>query len=193
MKRMKFVGIVLFLCMFAAGCDSAVAGNQNAASGSGISAEGGTVNETEYEPRETPNASAAPLVSEHTVSYSCKVGSISLDIPDEWSYKIEKFKKEEDDRTFGISFWPDRNKENKIKVRYTERFGVCGTGLETKDISINGMKAQAGYYDGKPYWEFISFTDEFQNYWVWNLCDSTKWWKQYSDQVMEILDTVKLG
>lgn len=153
-----------------------------------------TTYKIEYKACEALNAFANRIVSGHTVSYDCEAGSISLNIPDGWSYKVDRYKKEKDNQTFGISFWPEQSKENKIEIQYSKFFGVCGTGLETKEIQVNGMKAEAGYYNGKKYWEYIIFMDEkYENFSVLNLCDSKKWWRQYGDQVMEILDTVKLG
>lgn len=146
----------------------------------------------EYEPCEKINEFANRIISEKVVSYECDRGKISLYLPDGWSHKIEKYKKTNEDETFGITFWQDKSdKKNGISVQYTKFFGVCGTGLETKKIKINNMESEAGYYDGKPYWDYIMLGKKFKNtFVVLNFCESEAWWKQYGDQVMEILDTL---
>lgn len=139
------------------------------------------------------NIFANRIILKKTVSYQCYHGSISLCIPDDWSHKIEKYKKTKEEESFGITFWKDSSKKKKISVQYTKWFGVCGTGLKTKKLKINNMDGEGGYYDGKPYWDYILFHKQFKNYFtVLNFCDSETWWKQNGGQVMEILDTLIL-
>lgn len=55
------------------------------------------------------------------------------------------------------------------------------------------MDGEAGYYDGKPYWDYILFQKHFKNtITVLNFCDSETWWKRNDGQVMKILDTLVL-
>lgn len=148
----------------------------------------------DYESSEKLNEFANQIISEKIVTYQCDRGSISLCIPDGWSHKIEKYKKTKEDESFGITFWKDKSKKkNTISIQYTKFFGVCGTGLDTKKIQINGIDGEAGYYDGKPYWDYIIFSKNYKNtFTVLNFCESETWWKQNGGQVMEILDTLVL-
>ncbi len=51
--------------------------------------------------------------------------------------------------------------EKKMSLRaYKDMFGVCGTGLEIKEITLDiGNTASVGYYDGSDRWAFINFGD----------------------------------
>ena len=70
-------------------------------------------------------------------------------------------------------------------------FGVCGTGLKTKKVKINGISGEAGYYDGKTYWEYIVLGGRFKNtITILNFCESESWWERNADQIMEILNTL---
>ena len=46
-------------------------------------------------------------------------------------------------------------------IAYKDRFGVCGTELEIKDIVLeDGNIASAGFYDGRDVWTFVNFGDD---------------------------------
>ena len=51
--------------------------------------------------------------------------------------------------------------EKKMSLReYKDMFGVCGTELEIKDITLDiGNTASVGYYDGSERWTFVNFGD----------------------------------
>lgn len=158
----------------------------------------GTTYKTEYEPSEGLNEFANRIISEKIVNYQCDAGYISLFLPNGWSHKIQKYKKVPDDKTwdnnetFGITFWKNKSKKNSIFLQYTKCFGICGTGLKTKKMKINGMHSEVGYYNGKTYWEYIHFLNDYENFVVLNFCESENWWNTNGDQVMEILDTLTL-
>lgn len=77
-----------------------------------------------------------------------------------------------------------------MEVGYIESFGVCGTGLESEEITLAGEKASVGTYDEHEFWDFISFTGENEH--IVALTSSVEsWWPEYDEQVMEILDTLK--
>lgn len=168
--------MMLLICFTLAGCSHKE---------EGVSAAVGTGKDT------TNKAATENAISEKAVSYRCDMGSISLYLPDGWSHKIEKYKETKEDKTFGITFWQDKTKKNKISVQYTEQFGVCGTGLEIKDIQLNKINCEAGYYDGKPYWSYI-YVKEPENFVVLNFGENKNWWTTNGDQVMKILDTLTL-
>lgn len=210
MKKMAGIFMLMLVCFAFAGCGNAVNGvsaadntekhetKDNMATGNAVSGKPNTASleEEDIKPASImvrPDSEFANrIISEKVVSYECDRGKISLYLPDGWSHKIEKYKKTNEDETFGITFWQDKSdKKNEISVQYTKFFGVCGTGLETKKIKINNMESEAGYYDGKPYWDYIMLGKKFKNtFVVLNFCESEAWWKQYGDQVMEILDTL---
>lgn len=49
----------------------------------------------------------------------------------------------------------------KVGIYYYESFGVCGTGLETRDITFDdGRKGRMGIYDGGATFSFITFPEQ---------------------------------
>lgn len=189
MKKITKIIVVSLMCLALAGCsnktDKVTSTNRIQKNITRVSSQ------QAISGNEAADSNGQP--ENNRISYSCKKGSISLCIPDDWSHKIEKYKKTKEEESFGITFWKDSSKKKKISVQYTKWFGVCGTGLKTKKLKINNMDGEGGYYDGKPYWDYILFHKQFKNYFtVLNFCDSETWWKQNGGQVMEILDTLIL-
>ena len=191
MKKITGIFMLMLTCFAFGGCDNVTNSvpitntiekhemEDNTATGNAVSGK--------------PNT--ASLEEEESVSYECDRGKISLCLPDGWSHKIDKYKKTKEDESFGITFWQNQSKKkNEISVQYTKFFGVCGTELETKKIKINNMESEAGYYDGKPYWDYIMLDKKFKNtFVVLNFCESENWWKKHENQVMEILDTLTVN
>ncbi|MDO4942027.1 MAG: hypothetical protein Q4E73_04190 [Lachnospiraceae bacterium] len=125
------------------------------------------------------------------VSYECELGKISFELPGDWKYSVSEY--DEKEGTFGISFWPKGEKEGKFLISYVDMFGVCGTGLDQKEVRFdNGKKARVGTYDNHEYWDFIHFTDGYEHY-VVTVDGEMSWQKEYDDQVMNILNTLELG
>ncbi len=127
----------------------------------------------------------------------------SIDIPAdwEWSYVIYEFRQDNLDYSgLGITFWPAEEElktypDSLVQYGYLEfrchtGFGVCGTGLSTKEVEIAGRKASQGTYDGKKGWEYIAFEEEpgRGRYVVWNY--GADWLKEYMDEVEAILNTI---
>ena len=78
--------------------------------------------------------------------------------------------------------------EGGIILKYSEHFGVCGTGLEQRDILFNGHPAWQGFYDGSPVWSFIALKDP--EYCV-ILNSAGDWFKEYKEEISRILSTVE--
>lgn len=119
-------------------------------------------------------------------------GSITLTIPDTWESEICDV-----DNTsliltsYGIHLKPTAESEGFVEVGYCDSFGVCGTGLEEKKVTIAGHEANIGYYDGNTNWNFISWfgeDSELRNIVV--LC-SADWGADYLDELIEILDKLQ--
>ena len=118
-------------------------------------------------------------------------GTIMLSLPEGWEYEAcSKDSDEIGNVEYGLRFHPQGAAEGYVEVGYTESFGVCGTGLESEEITLADAKAYVGTYDEHAYWDFISF--EGKNAHIAALTVSVEeWWPEYGDQVMEILDTLK--
>ena len=130
-----------------------------------------------------------PKTQPTTVYESGNFSNISLTIPHDWEYETEKGNS---DGEYCIAFWPEDQTEGRIKMCYYTAFGVCGTGLEEKEITVGKYKAWQGTYDNKKVWDFISFRGMLGSYVAMNE-GADKWWSQYGDEAMEILSTVKIA
>lgn len=188
MKKIAGMLLAFSVCLFLAGCNNI----RKDASASETGRTEGTKAASAQAITGNKETDGKDQKENPKISYKCRKGSISLCIPDGWSCQTEKYKKTKEGETFGITFWKDSaKKKNRISVQYTNAFGVCGTGLKTKTIKINGISSEAGYYDGKSYWEYIVLGGKFKNtVTVLNYCESESWWNRNAHQIMEILDTL---
>lgn len=130
-----------------------------------------------------------PKTQSTTARESGNYSNIELTIPHDWNYETEHG---DNANEYCISFWPADQAEGKIKVWCYTAFGVCGTGLEEKEITVGAYKARKGTYDNKKVWDFISFTDMPGSYVAINE-GADKWWDRYGDEAMQILGTVKIA
>ena len=130
-----------------------------------------------------------PKTQPTTVYESGSYSNITLTIPHNWEYETERGNNSDE---YCISFWPADQTEGKIKMWYYTAFGVCGTGLEEKEITLGEYKAWQGTYDNKKVWDFISFKGMPGSYVAMNE-GADKWWSEYGDEAMQILSSVKIG
>ena len=108
---------------------------------------------------------------------------LSVELPEGWTYDLYP--------EGSISFYPEGVTEGAVELSYTSSFGVCGTGLEEVETELAGDKARAGYYDGSDRWSFIVFLGKNSNV-VATTNSVEDWWEEYGDQVMQILDSVRI-
>ena len=130
-----------------------------------------------------------PKTQPATVRESGAYSNIALTIPHDWEYETERGNNSGE---YCISFWPADQTEGKIKMWYYTAFGVCGTGLEEKEITVGEYEAWQGTYDNKKVWDFISFRGMPGSYVAMNE-GADKWWSQYGDEAMQILGTIKIA
>lgn len=122
---------------------------------------------------------------------------ISLKLIDGWQMdtyeRDSEFYSENDPKPFGIEIWPYGHGDGKIRIEFCPYFGVCGTGLSEKKITIGDYEASMGIYDNSKMWSFIVLTGEAQrDYVIWN-DGAEEWWSEYGDEAMAILDTLIVG
>ncbi len=129
-----------------------------------------------------------PVIStEYTIRYA----RIKLDIPEGWEYALKEEVPGCDD--FGFTFWPAGESEGKIYVSYQPNgFGVCGTGLTTKTITLGRYEAQQGTYDEKAVWDYIALRNTAGDYVIFNQ-NADQWWKHHGAEAMKILQTLQVG
>ncbi len=113
---------------------------------------------------------------------------ISLKIPEGWDYETEEYN--EDSGRFGIRFFPE-GCSGSVGLYYYDFFGVCGTGLETKDITFEGgRKGRMGLYDGSDIFSFITFPDQelpTGSFVVLNE-GAEDWLAEYEDEVISTIN-----
>lgn len=109
--------------------------------------------------------------------------NISLSLPAGWGYELTSA----DEGSYGIAFCPGGD-DGMIRVCCQPGFGVCGTGLKTKDTTIAGRKANMGFYDGSRIWSFITFPGT--DYVILNEAGNT-WFAAHADTVAQILKTIE--
>ena len=122
------------------------------------------------------------------VTYAEHGVSITLSLPESWSYAITSIDAQELNAGIsgGITIWPLGREEGKLFFGYyPDKFAVCGTGLQTTETILAGQKVTVGTYDDRPLWDYISFGEYFA---VWGQ-NHESWWAEYGDAAMEILDT----
>lgn len=138
----------------------------------------GLIEDSESGIAEKPNQQCD--CSENVVVQTVTCGSISLYIPDDWTYTMESHG---EDSQYIVIRHPD--KAGAIRIGYDPSFGVCGTGLTTEETVIAGMRASVGRYDGKRAWSYISFPDAGRGYVVIN--DGADAW---CDEAMTHLESI---
>lgn len=59
---------------------------------------------------------------------------------------------------YAIKFYKSDENKKMMLYSYANFFGVCGTGLEMKELELeDGNTANVGFYDGNEKWSFITF------------------------------------
>lgn len=118
------------------------------------------------------------------VSFSYGPYTMTLDIPEGWEFEevIGDYKQ-------GIHFRPNGETNGWVGLYYhSGGFGVCGTGLESHELRLtNGFKGYVGYYDGNPFWNFITI-DAADDYVFRN--EGADWLSDYEDEVFGIVASV---
>ena len=116
--------------------------------------------ETEAEPQSSPETDDPA----DGATASLKEGHVNLrlTLPAGWKYGTERA--DEGSLNNGaaatsLTFFPE-NGAGRVRFGYQEFFGVCGTGLTTRELgAADGLRATVGYYDGSPDWSYVYFPD----------------------------------
>lgn len=93
---------------------------------------------------------------------------IKFNIPKEWNYE-EINNSENQNVKFELKLYKELKEHSASLYYYKDMFGVCGTGLISKKLSLNNeMEANVGYYDGSNIWTFVGFYSLNPNIVFWN-------------------------
>ena len=190
MKRMLLLPVCFLLLMILVGCSlvgASTAGRLDAEPSVPSSPD---VSEPELplENSEIGGAdSPASVLVEVRPQYPPAWG-VSFLLPADWSYEVVQT---DDDPTSSVtvSIRPQgAEMESGISFHCSDGFfGVCGTGLEQKDIVFNGHEAWQGFYDGNSLWDFICLKD-LPGCAVTN--SAQNWYDDYTEEIEQILSTV---
>ena len=131
------------------------------------------------------NATENYTVASHSKGFA----NISVTLMDGWEYDIVD---ETDTNEFAINIYPAGQSENKLRIAYFNGFGVCGTGLAQEQILLGRYEAWMGTYDNRSVWDFISLRGLPGDYAILNE-GGEKWWKEYGEEAMQILATLKVA
>lgn len=115
-----------------------------------------------------------------SISYEYDGFGVGLPYVPGWEYQITEYSA--DSMSYGVSFRPV-GEDGWIDIHYWPFFGVCGTGLETKEFGNGSM----GTYDGSPIWSFISYPASKGNF-VATTQGVSSWWSRYGEAAMEIVE-----
>ncbi len=88
-------------------------------------------------------------------------GTLSMQVPSNWTYEVIEEYELYSGTTYGITLSPLADPNKFITVWCQMSFGVCGTGLEQKELTFGSVKGYAGYYDGRKNWSYIVFNNLF--------------------------------
>lgn len=114
--------------------------------------------------------------------------NISLSLPEDWKYTESS----NENGGFGLSFYHYSDPENNVTIEFSKSFGVCGTGLRTKDTRINSYAATMGIYDNNPTFNYIVFDNAPGFYVIYNNADAS-FWQKYEDDVRAIFSTIRVA
>ena len=88
---------------------------------------------------------------------------------------------------FTLTYRDLDEKDGEIVFRFDDKFGVCGTGLESKKVYLGEYAGNMGIYDNDEKWSFITIDKDFVI-----INQSGDWWDDYEVEIMEILSTIEI-
>lgn len=115
----------------------------------------------------------------NSIAYEYDGFGVSIPLLSGWEYMIEEYSA--DGMSYGVSFRPT-DEDGWIDFHYWPTFGVCGTGLETKEFGNGTM----GTYDGGKIWNYISYPASKGNF-VATTHGVADWWDSYGDEALGII------
>lgn len=176
------LGFCLLICLI--GCGSSNTGKSSASSitGADEADSGNSVSAGNDKDRETVSDTAAVVGPYGRISVSIPKGWIAEEAPvdsDKLMYGL-----------YGLILKPEEAIDGQIELFCIERFGVCGTGLSTKELELAGNTVRVGSYDNVRHWDFIVFgNDEPQI--AAQHTDCSSWTEEMWDEAFSVLDTME--
>ena len=126
------------------------------------------------------------------VSVDGSHGSITLNVPETWNWETTKGGGKLQTGTigsYGIILKPGEAKQGQIEVFYTNAFGLCGTGLFSKKMTLANNPVWVYTYDGSKNWNYIVFDNDSPKIVVCHT-NCSMWTDEMWDEAWSILDTI---
>ena len=152
------------------------------------------------EPESTAPVEAEPVSAEGmadqemtTVGIGGPYGEITVEKRDGWSIEAAPVDSGKlSYGLYGLILKPEDAKDGQIEVFCIDGFGVCGTGLETEEMTLAGYTAYMGTYDDHEHWDYILIKGEKPEIVAQHTeCDS--WTDVMWEEALSILDTVRFN
>lgn len=128
-----------------------------------------------------------------TASVGGPYGQISAVIPGTWEAEavpVDSDRLVTENGLYGLILKPNGASDGQIELFCTDFFGVCGTGLSSKEITLAGSIVHVGTFDEHEHWDFITFQSEKPQI-VAMHTDCSSWTEDMWGEALLILDTVK--
>lgn len=112
-----------------------------------------------------------------------------LTVPYGWQYEIHQ---KNELNEYAISFWPEDQKEGRIKMCYFDSFEPAGNTIFEEQIKVGSLYAKKCRYTNNNSWAYINFSDTIEptRYVALNE-GADNWWKDYEDEALKILASRK--
>lgn len=141
--------------------------------------------------KQTTAASQPTPTPAETATASGTAGTLRVQVPDGWKYEVcPEGTLDDSEACFGVKIWPDSGSDSCVQLYWSDSFGVCGTGLKEKTLTLAGDNVSAGYYDGDKNWTFLSFQGKNRGIVAW-ADPNAGWFADKGDQLLAMLDTVE--
>ncbi|MBP3324232.1 MAG: hypothetical protein J6M16_08570 [Clostridia bacterium] len=125
------------------------------------------------------------------VYYNEGLQSISLKLPPDWEYEVERKCSRIYECVFALKIRP-KGQEGSIAIAYCNTYGICGTGLTTEALSAGPYKISAATYGSYGNWDYINISDVAGNYDIVSY-GAHKWYDEYKDVVENIFTTLVIS
>lgn len=112
-----------------------------------------------------------------------------LTVPYGWQYETHQ---KNELNEYAISFWPEDQKEGRIKMCYFDSFEPAGNTIFEEQIKVGSLYAKKCRYTNNNSWAYINFSDTIEptRYVALNE-GADNWWKDYEDEALKILASRK--
>ncbi len=131
------------------------------------------------------------IINEDRVTADGPYGEISVILPKTWTAEAAPV---DSDKMmyglYGLILKPEGVLDGQIELFCIDGFGVCGTGLETKELTIAGNTAYMGTYDDHEHWDYILIKREKPEI-VAQHTECDLWTDEMWDEALSILDTLR--